>query len=100
VIPPFKISYAMSTELGENDIDDGDYAELAETTELYLTVYFTEYFVTEPADFHEVNVIVQKTDEPLTIRFFISTSFVVPGKSCPCHRHCALSLVAKAVLYS
>ena len=99
MIPPFKISYALATEIGENDIDDGDYAELAETTELYLTVYFTEYFARGPADFHEVNVIVQQTDDPLTIRFFISASFVVPGKSWPCHHPCALSHFAQAVLY-
>jgi hypothetical protein len=95
VIPPFKISYSLSTEMGENDIDDGDYAELAETTELYLTVYFSEYFAIEPADFHEVNVIVQQTDDPLTIRFFVSASFVVPGKSLSCHHPCALSLLLK-----
>jgi hypothetical protein len=98
VIPPFKIAYALSAPLVDKYLDDGDYAELSETTELYLTIYLTDYFASEPTDFHEVNVVVQKTDDLLTVRFFISASFVVPGKLCPFHDHCTLFDVAYSLL--
>lgn len=79
-IPPFKLYFTLSTPMDENELDDGDLAELAETTDLHLTMHFTECFTTEPTDFHEVNVTVQKTSDPSTVRFFVSPSFVIPGE--------------------
>lgn len=78
-IPTFKISFALSVGLYEDDLDNGDYAELSDSTELYLTQYFTEYYEGEPTIFHEVNVIVQKTDNPLIVRFYVIPSFNIPG---------------------
>jgi cbb3-type cytochrome oxidase subunit 3 len=78
-LTPFKMSFALSGSLYENDLDDGDYAELVDSTELYLTEYFTSYYQDEPTTFHEVNVVVQKSDDPLIVRFFVRPSFVIPG---------------------
>jgi len=79
-IPPFEIGYTLPVALNDDNTDDGDYAELAETTELHLTTFFLDYFETEPTNFYEVNVTVQKTDDLSIVRFFVTASFVVPGK--------------------
>lgn len=78
-ITPFKVAYALSGSLDEPDLDDGDYAELSDNTDLFLTQYFTEYFAEEPTEFREVEVLIQKTNDPLVVRYFVTASFAIPG---------------------
>lgn len=78
-ISPFKIAFSLSQPLYEEDLDDGDYAELSDNTQLHLTEYFRAYFEGEPADFYEATVRLQKTGDALVARFYVTTSFVIPG---------------------
>lgn len=44
-----------------------------------MTQYFISYFVDEPTEFLEVQVVVQKTTDPLLARFYVSAYFAIPG---------------------
>lgn len=78
-LTPFKLGYYLTTKLYEDDLDDGDYAEVSDHTELFLTQYFKSYFANEPTEFHDTVVSLQKTDNPLVVRLYITVSFIVPG---------------------
>lgn len=78
-LTPFKLGFSLTSMLYEDDLDDGDYAELSDHTELFLTQYFMSYFAEEPTEFHDTTVAAQKTDNPLIVRLYITVTFVVPG---------------------
>jgi len=44
-----------------------------------LTQYFDDYFTNEPTGFVEIDVLLQKTGDPLIVRFFVTATFTIPG---------------------